>query len=119
MAKRLEEIEAQKKALKEKAAAEIAAVKKMLADKTAFLKAAERRIRAQSVKEKKKRDDHAKILLGVAMIWKCQTSPEYAKESRKLLDEFYKEAPERREDSEYGLTITVKRPESDTQRDDE
>jgi hypothetical protein len=119
MAKTLEELEAQKKTLKEKAASEIAAVKKSLAEKTAHLKADERRLRAQSMKEKKRRDDHAKILIGVAMIWKCQASDQSVGKFKELLAEFYKDAPERLKAAEYGLTIAVKRPESDAQRDDE
>jgi hypothetical protein len=116
-ARTLAELEAQKKAVKEAAAAEIAAVRKNLAERTAALKASERRLRAVDIREKKKRDNHAKILVGVAMIWKCQTSPPSAEKFKELLAEFYSDSPERLNAALYGLTIAVKKPESDQEQD--
>jgi hypothetical protein len=118
LAQKLESLQAQKKAIRDKADAEIAAVKKGLAEKQAALRANERRLRAKTLKTQKQQDDHAKILIGVAMIWKCQQSPESAKKFRELLTEFYKNSPERLEAAEYGLALTVKRSESDENRDD-
>jgi hypothetical protein len=116
-ARTLAELLAQKKAVKEQAAAEIAAVRKNLADRTAALKASERRLRAVDIREKKKRDNHAKILVGVAMIWKCQTSPPSAEKFKELLAEFYSDSPERLKAALYGLSIAVKKPESDLEQD--
>jgi len=116
--KTLEELEAQKQSLKEKAAADIAAVKKALADKTATIKASERRLLAQSIKEQKRKDDHAKILVGVASIWKSQQSAQSVEKFKEFLAEFYKDAPEKLAAAQYGLSLIVKRPESDSQRDD-
>jgi hypothetical protein len=116
-AKTLAELEAQKKTIKEQAAAEIAAVRKSLAEKTAALKASERRLRAVDIREKKKRDNHAKIVIGVAMIWKCQTSPPSAEKFKELLAEFYADSPERLNAALYGLAIAVKKPESDQEQD--
>jgi len=115
--KTLEAIEAQKKSLKEQAAQEIAAVRKALAEKTAALKANERRLRARDVRDQKKRDNHAKILVGVAMIHQCQISEPSASKFKALLEEFYKDSPERLKAAQYGLTIAVKKPASDAEQD--
>jgi hypothetical protein len=116
-ARTLAELLAQKQAVKEQAAAEIAAVRKNLAERTAALKASERRLRAVDIREKKKRDNHAKIVIGVAMIWKCQSSPPSAEKFKELLAEFYADSPERLNAALYGLTIAVKKPESDAEQD--
>ena len=72
LANKLAELEAKKKAIREKADSEIAAVKREMADKLAKQKTTERRLRAQTIKAEKKRDDHAKIILGVAAVAFCQ-----------------------------------------------
>jgi hypothetical protein len=116
-AETLQELEAQKKAIKEAAAAEIAAVRKALAEKTAALKANERRLRAVDIRERKKRENHAKIVIGVAMIHQCQTSEASAAKFKTMLEEFYADSPERLEAAQFGLTLTVKKPASDTEQD--
>jgi hypothetical protein len=113
----IEELEAQKKSIKEQAAAEIAAIRKASAERTAALKASERRIRAVSVQEQKKRENHAKILLGVAIIHQCQTSEASAAKFKALLDDFYSDSPERLKAAQYGLTLTVKKPANDAEKD--
>lgn len=116
-AKTLAELEAQKKSIKEQAAAEIAAVRKNLAERTAALKANERRLRAVDIREQKKRENHAKILIGVAMIHQCHTSEASASNFKAMLDEFYADSPERLKASLFGLTLTVKKPSSDQEQD--
>lgn len=118
LTKRLEALQEQKKAIREKADAEIAAVKKELAQKQASLKANERRLRAQTLKAQKRRDDHAKILNGVAIIASCQKSPEATKKWQDFLSEFYRDAPEKLSEALYGLGLSIKRPRSDQERDD-
>lgn len=113
----IEELEAAKKAIKEAAAAEIAAIRKVSAERTAALKASERRIRAESVRDQKKRENHAKIVLGVAIIHQCQTSEASASKFTALLEEFYADSPERLKAAMEGLTLTVKKPTSDTEQD--
>jgi hypothetical protein len=117
LSKKLENLQAQKKAIREKADADIAAVKRELAEKQAALKANERRLRAQTIKAQKKRDDHAKILNGVAIIASIQNSPETTKQWQDFLNEFYKEAPEKLSEALYGLALTVQRSKSDQDRD--
>jgi hypothetical protein len=56
-------------------------------------------------------------LVGVAMIWKCQTSPPSAEKFKELLAEFYSDSPERLKAALYGLSIAVKKPESDLEQD--
>ena len=51
------------------------------------------------------------------MIWKCQTSPPSAEKFKELLAEFYSDSPERLKAALYGLTIAVKKPESDQEQD--
>ena len=116
-AKTLQELEAQKQAIKEAAAAEIAAVRKNLAERTAALKASERRLRAESVRDQKKRENHAKIVLGVAIIHQCQTSEASAAKFKGLLEEFYADSPERLQAAQYGLTLAVKKPANDAEQD--
>ncbi len=113
----IEELEAAKKAIKYAAAAEIAAIRKASAERTQALKASERRIRAQSIQDRKRRENHAKILVGVAMIHQCQTSEAAAARFKVLLDEFYSDSPERLKAAKEGLTLTVKKPGSDTEQD--
>ena len=113
----IEELEAQKKAIKEAAAAEIAAVRKSMADKVAALKSNERRIRAESVRDQKKRENHAKIVLGVAIIHQCQTSEASAAKFKGMLEEFYADSPERLKAAQYGLTLAVKKPANDAEQD--
>ncbi len=115
--KTLQELEAQKKAIKESAAAEVAAVRKATAEKIAALKANERRLRAESVRDQKKRENHAKILVGVAMIYQCQNSEASAAKFKGLLEEFYADSPERLKAAQYGLTLAVKKPANDTEQD--
>ncbi len=113
----LEQLEAQKKAIKEAAAAAIAAARKKAADDIAALKSRERRIRAESVRDQKKRENHAKIVLGVAIIHQCQTSESSAAKFKGLLEEFYADSPERLKAAQYGLTLAVKKPSGDQEQD--
>ena len=111
------ELEAQKKAIKDQAAAEIAAIRKATAERTAALKLNERRLRAEDIRQQKKRENHAKILLGVAIIYQCQTSETSASKFRTLLEEFYSDSPERLKNALDGLQLTVKKPNSDQEQD--
>ena len=115
--KSLQELEAQKKAIREAAAAEVAAIRKAVAAKVAALKSNERRLRAIDVRDQKRRDNHAKILVGVAMIHQCQTSEASAAKFRGLLEEFYSDSPERLKAALYGLGLAVKKPGSDLEQD--
>ena len=63
-AKSIQELETQKKAIKEAAAAEVAAIRKATAEKVAAYKASSRRLRALDIREQKGRQNHAKILVG-------------------------------------------------------
>ncbi len=113
----LEELEAKKKAIKEAAAVAIAAARKKATDEIAALKSRERRIRAESVRDQKKRDNHAKIVLGVAIIHQCQSSEASAVKFKALLEEFYADSPERLKAAQYGLTLAVKKPVNDKEQD--
>jgi hypothetical protein len=115
--KSIQELEAQKKAIKEAAAAEVAAIRKATAEKVAALKGSERRLRALDIREQKRRENHAKILVGVAMIHQCQISEGSAGKFKALLEEFYSDSPERLKASIFGLTLTVKKPSSDQEQD--
>jgi hypothetical protein len=64
-----------------------------------------------------RRENHAKILVGVAMIHQCQTSEVSAAKFKALLEEFYSDSPERLNAALFGLTLTVKKPASDTEQD--
>ena len=115
--KTIEELEAQKKAIRDAAQAAIAAARKKAADDILALKSRERRIRAEAIRDQKKRDNHAKIVLGVAIIHQCQTSEASAARFKGMLEEFYADSPERLKAALYGLTLTVKKPVSDTEQD--
>ena len=115
--KSIQELEAQKKAIKEAAASEVAAIRKATAEKVAALKSSERRLRALDIREQKRRENHAKILIGVAMIHQCQISEGSAGKFKALLEEFYSDSPERLKAALFGLTLVVKKPGSDTEQD--
>jgi hypothetical protein len=108
---------AQKRAIREAASAEIEAIRKATAAKVAALKSSERRLRALDIREQKKRENHAKILVGVAMIHQCQISEGSAGKFKALLEEFYADSPERLRASLFGLTLVVKKPGSDQEQD--
>jgi len=113
--KSIQELEAQKKAIKEAAAAEVAAIRKATAEKVAALKGSERRLRALDIREQKKRENHAKILVGVAMIHQCQISEGSAGKFKALLEEFYSDSPERFKAALYGLRASRSRNRPATQ----
>ena len=115
--KSIQELEAQKKAIREAAAAEVAAIRKATAVKVAALKSSERRLRALDIREQKRRDNHAKILVGVAMIHQCQTSDVSATKFKGMLEEFYSDSPDRLKAAMYGLGLAVKKPSSDLEQD--
>ncbi len=115
--KSIQELEAQKKAIKEAAAAEVAAIRKATAEKVAALKGSERRLRALDIREQKKRENHAKILVGVAMIHQCQILDASATKFKALLKEFYADSPERLKAAIYGLSLVVMKPSSDQEQD--
>ncbi len=69
------------------------------------------------IREQKRRENHAKILVGVAMIHQYQISEASAGKFKALLEEFYSDSPERLEASLFGLTLTVKKPCSDLEQD--
>jgi hypothetical protein len=115
--KSIQELEAQKKVIKEAAAAEVAAIRKSTAEKVAALKSSERRLRALDIREQKRRENHAKILIGVAMIHQCQISEPSAGKFKALLEEFYSDSPERLKASLFGLSLVVKKPNSDQEQD--
>ena len=115
--KSIQELEAQKKAIKEAAAAEVAAIRKATAEKVAALKSSERRLRALDIREQKRRENHAKILVGVAMIHQCKVSESSAAKFKGMLEEFYADSPERLKAAVYGLSLTVKKPASDAEQD--
>ena len=115
--KSLQELEAQKKAVRDGAAAEVAAIRKATAARINALKTSERRLRALDIRDQKRRDNHAKILVGVAMIHQCQTSEGSAAKFKGLLEEFYADSPERLKNALYGLTLIVKKPSSDQEQD--
>jgi len=115
--KSIQELEAQKKAIKDAATVEVAAIRKATAEKVAALKSSERRLRALDIREQKRRDNHAKILVGVAMIHQCQTSDASAAKFKGLLEEFYFDSPERLKAAVYGLGLTVKKPSNDQEQD--
>ena len=115
--KSIQELEAQKKAIRDAAAAEVAAIRKATAAKVAALKSSERRLRALDIREQKRRDNHAKILVGVAMIHQCQISEASAAKFKGMLEEFYSDSPERLKNALYGLSLVVKKPSSDLEQD--
>ena len=115
--KSIQELEAQKKAIRDAAAAEVAAIRKATAAKVAALKLSERRLRALDIREQKRRDNHAKILVGVAMIHQCQISEGSATKFKGLLEEFYSDSSERLKNALYGLRLVVKKPSSDLEQD--
>ena len=115
--KSIQELEAQKKAIRDAAAAEVAAIRKATAAKVAALKASERQLRALDIREQKKRDNHAMILVGVAMIHQCQISEGSAAKFKGMLEEFYSDSPDRLKNALYGLELAVKKPSSDLEQD--
>jgi hypothetical protein len=63
------------------------------------------------------RDNHAKIVVGVAMIHQCQVSEASAAKFKGMLEEFYSDSPDRLKNALYGLGLAVKKPNSDQQQD--
>lgn len=112
----LDKLLEQKKALKQQEAEQVAAVRKAFAEKASAIKAKERRVRAVSIREQKKRDNHAKILLGVAAIYLHQENPVFRASFDTRLREVYSDAPLKLEAALAGLKIAVKKPTSDAEQ---
>ncbi len=66
---------------------------------------------------RRRRENHAKILVGVAMIHQCQISEGSAGKFKALLEEFYSDSPDRLKAALYGLSLVVKKPRSDQEQD--
>ncbi len=109
----IQELEAQKKAIREAAAAEVAAIRKATAAKDQCPQVHRAAFAGLDIREQKRRDNHAKILVGVAMIHQCQTSDASAAKFKGLLEEFYADSPDRLKNALYGLSLVVKKPSSD------
>jgi hypothetical protein len=70
-----------------------------------------------NVQDQKRKENHAKILVGVAMIHQCQTSEASSAKFKAMLDEFYADSPERLKAALFGMTLVVKKPVSDDEQD--
>ncbi|MGI4831114.1 MAG: hypothetical protein ACRYFU_23430 [Janthinobacterium lividum] len=103
--------------VRDAAAAEVAAIRKATAARINALKTSERRLRALDIRDQKRRENHAKILVGVAMIHQCQSSEASATKFKGLLEEFYSDSPDRLKNAFYGLSLVVKKPSSDLEQD--
>jgi Fe-S cluster assembly iron-binding protein IscA len=104
--------------IKADAAAKIADIKAAERKKAAALRAAIRKAATQEARERKKRDDHAKIMVGVGAIYFVQNDAEFRSVFERKLAEFYEKAPEKLEAAQHGLKLKVNKPEGNSDRDD-
>jgi len=96
---------------------QIAELRKAAEIKNKALRKIAAELREKDLREQRKRDNHAKILLGVAIIDRCQNSEASASKFKAFLAEFYANAPARLEAALSGLTLKVKKPGNDQERD--
>ena len=113
------EIDAQITANKAALKAHLAELRKTAEAQNAALRKIGRELDAQQLREQKKRDNHAKILIGIAIIHQCKSSEASATKFKALLADFYADSPRRLEAALAGLTITVKKPANDQERDED
>lgn len=99
--------------LREATRTAIAELKRQQALKAAEIRAKHRRAAVLHARAQKKRDDHAKILVGVAAINLYQVSPNFQEFLDRKLAEFYANAPAKLEAARQGLSITVVKPKND------
>jgi hypothetical protein len=114
-----EEVDAQIEANKAALKARFAELRKASEAENAALRKFGRELDAKTLREQKKRDNHAKILIGIAIIHQCKSSEASATKFKALLADFYADSPKRLEAALAGLTITVKKPGSDQERDED
>ncbi len=113
-----QELEARKQAIREEARRKIEAAKKTRADEIKALRRLERQVRAKEAAEKKKAENHAKILLGIIAIDLANHDPALKAKVEAHARQFFASSPGRVEAALKGLALTVIRPESDAWKDD-
>ena len=116
--KSLEELEARKLAIREEAKRKIEAAKKARADDIKALKILERRVRAKEAIEKKKADNHAKILLGILAIDMANHDSALKAKIESHARQFFANSSGRIEAALRGLSLTVTAPDNDAWKED-
>ncbi len=108
-----EQIAEEKRKIDENTKAAIAKLKETRAKKKANLEIALRRVTAVDARAQRKRDDHAKILIGVASIQLGHESTTAHTRLKDMLGKFYADSPVRLEAALAGLNIRVTKPATD------
>lgn len=114
----IQELEARKQAIREEAKRKIEAAKKARTDEIKALRRLERQVRAKEAAERKKAENHAKILLGIVAIDLANHDPALKAKVEAHARQFFASSPGRVEAALNGLALTVIRPESDAWKDD-
>jgi uncharacterized protein (DUF2236 family) len=114
----MEELEARKLAIKEEAKRKIDDAKKIRADEIKALSRVERQVRAKLAAEKRKAEDHAKILLGIITIDMANNDPSLKAKVEAHLRQFFAKSPGRIEAALKGLALTVAKPDNDAWKED-
>lgn len=114
----LEDLDAHKKKIKQEAQRKIEAAKKARADEIKALARLERQIRARAATEKKRSENHAKIVLGIIAIDLANHDSSLKQKLETHARQFFAESPGRIEAALKGLSLTVAKPEDDTWKED-
>lgn len=113
-----QELEARKQAIREEARQKIEAAKKTRANEIKTLRRLERQIRAKEAAEKKKAENHAKVLLGIIAIDLANHDPSLKTKIEAHAKQFFASSPGRVEAALKGLALTVAKPDNDAWKED-
>lgn len=114
----IQELEARKQAIREDAKRKIEAAKKARANEIKALRRLERQVRAKEAIEKKKAENHAKILLGIIAIDLASHDPSLKAKVEAHARQFFASSPGRVEAALKGLALTVTKPDNDAWKED-
>lgn len=114
----LQDLEARKHAIREKARKRIEAAKKARTEETKALARLERQLRAKEADNKKKGENHSKILLGIVLIDMANHEPALKAKIEAHARQFFAKSPGRLEAALNGLSLTVTKPESEAWQED-
>lgn len=110
-----EQLAEEKRKVDENTKAAIAKLKETGIKKKASLEIARRRAAAVDARTQRKRDDHAKILIGVASIQLGHENTIARTRLKEMLGKFYADSPVRLQAALEGLSIRVTRPATDAE----
>lgn len=112
-----EQIETLKASIRAEAQKKITEIKKTRSKEQQAIKRAAWQLKAKEAAQRKKADNHAKIVLGVAVIDLAQNDVALREKIETHVRQFYAQSPGRLDAALNALSLTVTKPESEAWRE--